>query len=221
MTAEEQIEGVLRVIDHARAVSVAGKPVTIERDKFEQYPDYEAILTKLEFELAVINIKGYPVLDDVDYRIEIGFRPEAVLKAEISYVIEVLPEFDNVLNDKAAASDEQFIQATVSMPDREVFLLLANNKSISLRRLKTDLLPHRFMRLVTSNPGVTFRRAELLKKLGLPEDSGVDFTELARNSGFNDKELKGYFFKGTTHDKVRFMPTANIPYKVVSNRIKS
>lgn len=79
MNAEEQITGVLNVLDHARSVTVSGQPVVIKRDSFEQYPDYEAVLEKLADEYSVLKVIQYPVMDDVDYRANIGFYPEADL----------------------------------------------------------------------------------------------------------------------------------------------
>lgn len=217
MDAEEQITGVVNILDHARSVTVSGKPVFIERDKFEQYPDYEAVLEKLANEYSAIKVIQYPRMDDVDYRANIGFYPEADLRSAISYEIELLPHFDDLLAKKKGISKTETLHAIVLLSGNKVLLSLSDGTHIELKTLRTDMSPHNIMRYLISKPNEPVTRKELYPLMNTKLDvENTDLTEIARQLGFNDI-LKNYFFRKTTKKKLYFEPESDIPVAIIRN----
>lgn len=218
MDAQEQITGVLNVLDHARSVTVSGKPVVIRRDSFEQYPDYEAVLEKLADEYSAIKVIQPPVMDDVDYRANVGFYPEADLNKAISYEIEVLPKFDDVLAQGKNDSQSKTLKGTVLFSDNEVSLSLSDGTQIVLSsNLRTDMPPYNFMQYINAHPKEYLTKAEVFKHLNTSKNiDEVNLTEIIRQCGFN-AYLKQKFFPKTTGKKVFFQHKAEIE----KHRIKS
>jgi hypothetical protein len=219
MNAQDQITGVLNVLEHARLVTVSGKPVVIKRGSFEQYPDYEAVIEKLSDEYSAIKIVQYPVMDDVDYRANIGFYPEADLNAAISYEIEVLPEFDNLLAQRKGLSQSETLHATVLISDNKVLLSLSDNTQIVLGTQRTDSAAYSFMRYVWKRPKVYIRVSEID-----PIENNFtehNLSELARYCGF-DSVLKTYFFPRTDwKNRIHFVNEADVPKTILDSRRES
>lgn len=215
MNAQEQITGVLNVLDHARSVTVSGKPVVIKRDSFEQYPDYEAVLEKLADEYSAIKVIQSPVMDDVDYRANIGFYPEADLNAATSYEIEVLPTFDELLAQRKGVTKSETLKGTVQLSGTKVILWLSDGSQKVLKTLRTDMPPHNIMKYLTSKPSEPITPQELYPLMKTKLDiNDIDLTEVARQLGFTDT-LKDYFFRKTTKRKLYFEPEADIPVAII------
>jgi len=211
MNAQEQITGVLNVLDHARSVTVSGKPVVIKRDSFEVYPDYEAVLEKLADEYSAIKIIQYPTMDEVDHRASVGFYSDAYLNERISYQIEVLPQFDELIAQRKSLSDTVPLTGTVLFSDNVVELHLSDNTQIVLsKELRTDMPPYNFMSLVNNRPKEYLTKAEVFKHLNIDKNiDEVNLTEIIRQCGFN-AYLKQKFFPKTTGKKVFFQHKAEI-----------
>lgn len=219
MNAQEQITGVLNVLDHARSVTVSGRPVVIKRDSFEQYPDYEAVLEKLADEYLAIKIIQYPTMDDVDYSVNIGFARDAELNDAISYHIEVLPKFDELVAQRKGVSLTETLKGTVLLSGNKVLLSLSDGTQRELASQKTDSPQFAFMRYVTTKPKVYIKVSDID-----PNEHNFtqhDMSELARKCGFNSV-LKKYFFPDTDWQKrIHFVPEADLPKAILENRIKS
>jgi len=219
MNAQEQITGVINILDNARSVTVSGKPVIIKRDSFEQYPDYEAVLEKLADEYSAIKIVQYPVMDDVDYRANIGFYPEADLNEAISYQIELLPKFDESVAQRKGVSQSETLHATVLISDNKVLLSLADNTQIVLGTQRTDSAEYSFMRYVWKRPKVYIRVSDID-----PIENNFtehNLSELARYCGF-DSVLKTYFFPRTDwKNRIHFVQEADVPKSILGSRRES
>jgi hypothetical protein len=217
MNAQEQITGVLNLIDHARSVTVSGKPVVIKRDTFEQYPDYEAVLEKLTDEYSAIIIVQYPTMDDVDYHANIGFYPEADLNAAISYQIDVLPKFDELVAQRKGVSLTETLKGTVLLSGNKVLLSLSDGTQKEIKNFRTDMAPHNIMKHLISRPNEPITSTEIYPLMNTKKPiERIDLTEVAREMGFDDT-LKDYFFPRTTNKKLYFVPEADIPVAVVRN----
>lgn len=216
MNAQEQITGVMNLLDHARSVTVSGKPVTIKRDSFERYPDYEAVLEKLADEYSAIKIVQYPVMDDVDYRANIGFYPEADLNEAISYQIELLPKFDESVAQRKGVSQTETLKGTVLLSGNKVLLSLSDGTQKELKTFRTDMPPHNIMKHLISKPSEPITRQELYPLMNTRLNvEDIDLTEIARQLGFDDT-LKDYFFRKTTNKKLYFEPEADIPLAIIA-----
>jgi hypothetical protein len=219
MNAQEQITGVINILDHARSVTVSGKPVVIKRDDFEQYPDYEAVLEKIAKEYSAIKVIQYPVMDDVDYRANIGFYPEADLNSAISYQIEVLSNFDDLLAQRKGVLNTENLHATVLVSGNKVLLSLSDGTQIELASQRTDSAEYSFMRYVWERPKVYLKVSDI----DPIEHSFTkhNLSELARLCGF-DKVLKTYFFPDTEWRKrIHFVQENDVPKAIIDSRRKS
>lgn len=215
MTSDEQILGVLQVIDRAKAVTMTAIPVTIERDRFSDYPDYEPILEKLEWDFDAISINQYPKIDDVDYHASVGFVDESILKNDYSYKLTIKPKFDELLKQYQAISNSVDSKVTVlTLNGPTIVAILPDGAKVEIKKLRTDSGTYNFMKYMFMNQGKYVPISVIQTEVDGCQ-SRKDLTELVRNCGFS-RELKGHFFNGTTKYKVHFNSRASIPRDIVA-----
>src|SRR5665213_687741 len=185
MNAQEQITGVINVLDHARSVTISGKPIVIERDRFEQYPDYEAVLEKLADDYSAIKIVQRPAWSDIEHSINIGMYSSEVEKQAISYKIELLPQFDELLAQRKGVSKNETLHATVLLSGNKVLLSLSDGTQKKLKTFRSDMPPHNIMKHLIYKPNEPITRQELYPLMNTKLDvEDIDLTEIARQLGF-------------------------------------
>lgn len=214
MTPEEQILGVMQIIDNAREVTTTNFPVSIERDKFDDYPDYEPILEKLEWEFNAISINQYPKIDEVDYRASVGFVDDKQLKNDFSYKLTINPKFNEVLNKYIDSAQTKLTETQLILSDNSIVAMFPSGESVHIKKLRTDQGTYNFMQYLFTHQNKDIPLSVIQTEVEGCK-SRIDLTELVRNCGF-DKTLKSYFFPGTTKRKVHFVSRASIPSDIVS-----
>jgi hypothetical protein len=83
-----------------------------------------------------------------------------------------------------------------------------------LKTLRTDQAPFFFLKYMIMHADQVITKTVIQTEIDMCRRKN-DMTELVRQCGLG-KELKQYFFAGTTKDKVVFTPYANIPFQTAS-----
>ncbi len=118
------------------------------------------------------------------------------------------------LNNPDIISPSKTLQATIKMIGNDVIMYLPNGEEVIIKRLRTDNAPYHFMRYMTEHPDTFITKTIIQTDVQMCTQKR-DMTELARQCGFK-KNLKPYFFAGSTKDKVRFSPHANVSDEIVT-----
>lgn len=214
MTPNEQILGVLQVINSVRAVTAVGSPILIERDRFSAHQDYESILEKLEWDYDAISINQYPKIDGVTYHTSVGFADESKLKNDYSYRLTIKPLFSEVLKKYQSISSATNSYTILTLDGTNIVAIFPDGKKRIIKKLRTDLGTFNFMRYIFIHQNKDIPISVIQTEVKGCK-SREDLTELVRNCGF-DKVLKSYFFEGTTKRKVRFTSQASVPSDIVT-----
>jgi hypothetical protein len=111
-------------------------------------------------------------------------------------------------------SPMRLLKAQVSMVGNDIYLRFSDGTKALVKRLRTDQAPAYFMRYMLVHPNTVIKKAVIQTDVEMCAQKN-DMTELVRQCGF-DKNLKPYFFSGTTKDKVHFTPDSEISGQIVS-----
>lgn len=103
--------------------------------------------------------------------------------------------------------------ATISMSGSDVVVKLKGQSTV-IKKLRNDHAPSNFMRYMLQNPDTFIDTAQIQDEVSMCSTK-KDMTELVRQCGFS-KDIKRYFFNGTTKDKVRLVSTATLPSEIVA-----
>jgi hypothetical protein len=100
---------------------------------------------------------------------------------------------------------------TLRLIGNDVVMEFTGNEYTIIKTLRTDQAPFYFLKYLMLHPDQVIPRGVIQSEVEQCKTKN-DMTELVRQCGFG-KELKNYFFKGTTKDKVRFTPHANTSFQ--------
>lgn len=105
-------------------------------------------------------------------------------------------------------------KAQVSMQGNDIYLQFSDGTKAHVKHLRTDQAPAYFMRYMLVHPNTVIIKAVIQTDVEMCSQK-QDMTELVRQCGF-DKNLKPFFFSGTTKDKVYFTPDSEVSDQIVS-----
>jgi hypothetical protein len=123
-------------------------------------------------------------------------------------VTEVLALSDTVLNPIRTR------EASVMMQGNDIYLQFSDGTKALVKRLRTDQAPAFFMKYMLVHPNTTINKTVIQTDVEMCSQK-QDMTELVRQCGF-DRDLKPYFFSGTTRNKVHFTPKSEVSEQIVS-----
>jgi len=98
---------------------------------------------------------------------------------------------------------------TLKLIGNDIVMEFTGNEYAILKTLRTDQAPFFFLKYLMMHPDQVIPKAVIQTEVEMCAQKN-DMTELVRQCGFS-KGLKGYFFNGTTKEKVKFTPHANLP----------
>lgn len=169
--------------------------------EFQEYYDYKR---KPEFAKAVHRqVKDWSALE---HKFESG---DTKLDWSIKPVAEIIALSQSVL------SPIRLRNAHVIMLGNDVYLQFSDNTKALVKRLRTDQAPANFMRYIMLHPNTLINKAIIQTEVEMCSQKD-DMTELVRQCGFG-KDLKPYFFSGTTKEKVYFKPESEVSEQIVSH----
>lgn len=221
MKSDEKIGAVLGIIKNKIDLNPEVKRLAIFYDNFsEMEDDVDTILQGLEKKKA-ITVMRQPLFDDTEYAIHVGLIDDKQLRFLASYIIDIRSDFNKVYEQYLDANeiDESDIETTVILNNNEVILLAGSDK-ITLKRIRTDLLPHRLLTYLFEHENIRNSKANILHAISQDLPHEPNLTELIRQLGF-DRTLKSYFFPELSSERVVFKKTAKVPKNVIETYRKS
>lgn len=169
--------------------------------EFQEYYDYKRNLKRSKL-IHHRDARDWLVLErkfeSGDTKLDWSYKP----------ITEVISLSESVL------SPIRLRNAQVRMLGNDVYLQFSDNTKALVKRLRTDQAPANFMRYIMLHPNTSINKTIIQTDVEMCMQK-QDMTELVRQCGFG-KDLKPYFFSGTTKDKVYFTPDSEVSDQIVS-----